>query len=292
MLPKAIGSVLAQSHKDWELIIIDDGSTDNTKEVVLSYGDERIKYIYQVNQERSAARNNGIVNASGKYICFLDSDDYFLPSRLELLYESIVEKNELIALFFTSICFEKDSIISERKQLEFAESINVFDYIVESIIGTPQVCIHKDILKCYIFNTGLHIGEDMELWLRIADQYPLVFIPDQPTIVATIHDDRSVNEFANNSFQEMTKALKIIFSRDHPGSKISRACKRFVWSGVYFGIARFYISVKNKGKAVFFLIKSLAVNQRNSQSKHKIFLIYKIVFTEKCKLSHLNELTQ
>jgi glycosyltransferase involved in cell wall biosynthesis len=75
-ISKAIESVIDQLYNKWELIILDDGSTDNTKEIVLSFNDDRIRYIYQENKERSAARNNGIRNAKGEYICFLDSDDY------------------------------------------------------------------------------------------------------------------------------------------------------------------------------------------------------------------------
>lgn len=76
MLPKAIESVLAQTYPNWELIIVDDGSTDNTKELVANFieKDGRIKYIYQENAERSAARNNGIKNAKGEYICFLEQN--------------------------------------------------------------------------------------------------------------------------------------------------------------------------------------------------------------------------
>ena len=82
LIGKAIDSVLAQTFADWELLIIDDGSTDNTRQIVEAYTDRRVKYIYQENAERSAARNNGVAQAAGKYICFLDSDDYCLPDRL------------------------------------------------------------------------------------------------------------------------------------------------------------------------------------------------------------------
>src|ERR1051325_3991500 len=68
---KPIDSVLAQKFSSWELIIVDDGSTDNTGQVVKSFTDSRIHYVYQSNQERSAARNTGIKNSKGQYICFL-----------------------------------------------------------------------------------------------------------------------------------------------------------------------------------------------------------------------------
>ena len=90
-LEKAINSIVDQTYYNWELIIIDDGSTDKTKELIDKFQikDSRIIYLYQKNQERSAARNNGIKNSRGKYICFLDSDDEFKPNHLQLFSEVI-----------------------------------------------------------------------------------------------------------------------------------------------------------------------------------------------------------
>ena len=86
----AINSVVAQTYNDWELIIIDDGSTDSTKDFIAPYTkDLRIRYYFQKNQERSAARNNGIDLAKGKFICFLDSDDYYLSNHLSILNDEI-----------------------------------------------------------------------------------------------------------------------------------------------------------------------------------------------------------
>ena len=85
-LSKAIESIIVQRCEDWELIIVDDGSTDDTKKTVQEFleKDSRIRYIFQENQERSAARNNGIKHANGDWICFLDSDDVYLTNHLEL----------------------------------------------------------------------------------------------------------------------------------------------------------------------------------------------------------------
>jgi GalNAc5-diNAcBac-PP-undecaprenol beta-1,3-glucosyltransferase len=101
ILPRTIQSVLNQQFENWELIIIDDGSKDNTAELMKQYSDERIHYHYQNNSERSAARNNGINRSKGKYICFLDSDDEFLPEHLSGLYRFIQEEENPIALLYT-----------------------------------------------------------------------------------------------------------------------------------------------------------------------------------------------
>ncbi len=82
-LPTTLASVLAQTHRNWELVLVDDGSTDNTREVVAAVGDERIRYFNQENKGQSAARNHGLDEARGEYIVFLDSDNEFEPTLLE-----------------------------------------------------------------------------------------------------------------------------------------------------------------------------------------------------------------
>src|SRR2546423_988247 len=82
-LEETIQSVIAQTYPNWQLVIVDDGSTDNTAEIVKSWAlrDKRIFYYYQTNQRMASARNNGIRRATGKYIAFLDADNIFLPNK-------------------------------------------------------------------------------------------------------------------------------------------------------------------------------------------------------------------
>ena len=84
-LPRAINSVLKQDVSNWELIIVDDGSTDETGKIAKQYNDRRIKYVYQENKGEAGARNTGIKNAKATYICFLDSDDEYLEHHLKIL---------------------------------------------------------------------------------------------------------------------------------------------------------------------------------------------------------------
>ena len=84
-LPISIKSILAQTFEDYEIIIVDDGSTDDTSTVVRSFSDSRIKYIRQSNAGQAAARNTGLSHAAGEYIGFLDDDDLYVPSALQVL---------------------------------------------------------------------------------------------------------------------------------------------------------------------------------------------------------------
>lgn len=275
-LPKAIDSVIHQTFDDWELIVVDDGSKDNSKEVVLSYKDERIRYLYQDNAERSAARNNGIKNAKGTYICFLDSDDYFLPTRLEGIKQFIDVCNQKQALFYTAIIFDKDGVLKERAELK-RDGNNVFDFVANAIIGTPQTCIHKALLESNLFNPCFRIGEDMELWLRIVDKNELIFIPNQATVVATDHIDRSVNFKQNNTGIEELKTLKHCFSIHHSGGKVSNKTKLEKISGCLFRAAIYHIYNHNRKMAIYYSLLSLVNHLTSRQFLFRLNVLVRLV---------------
>ncbi len=104
IIKRPIESVINQTYSDWELIIVDDGSTDDTKVIVDSYQDERIRYIWQENQERNAARSKGISVALAEWICFIDSDDEYYPNHLATFFEAIQEFPEY-KIFYTETEF-------------------------------------------------------------------------------------------------------------------------------------------------------------------------------------------
>jgi glycosyltransferase involved in cell wall biosynthesis len=92
---RAVQSVLAQTYRDFELIVVDDGSSDDTRQKLASISDARFRYIWQENQERSAARNNGVRASQGEYIAFLDSDDEYLPDKLEVQVQYLDQHPEI-----------------------------------------------------------------------------------------------------------------------------------------------------------------------------------------------------
>lgn len=116
MISRGIESVINQTYTNWELIIIDDGSTDNTKEVVESYNDSRIQYYWQKNQERSVARNNGIGKAKGDWICFLDSDDWYDKDCLKFYHDIIIKhpKETMIKANFNVVDQENNIVLKTK----------------------------------------------------------------------------------------------------------------------------------------------------------------------------------
>lgn len=272
MIRHTIESILRQTFADWELIIVDDGSKDNTKEVVLSYNDTRIRYIYQDNAERSAARNNGIKNSQGKYITFVDSDDYFLPHRLELLHRSIAASAEPMALFYTDISFDKHGVFTDKLAGD-NKGLNIHDFISTATLGNPQMCGHRDVFLKHQFNPRFRIGEDMEMLHRMLDEYPAIYLPGQITVVAGDHDERSVNEKKYNSFAEHKQTLDFVFAPAHPGSKTNAELKANMYCNCYFGIARYYIYNQQRGSAIYWLLKSIAAKPGHQQTRYKLNLI-------------------
>ena len=192
-LPSAINSMVEQTFTDWELIIIDDGSTDNTADVVKNFSDHRIKYYYQKNSERSAARNNGLKHSTGTYICFLDSDDYYLPSRLHNLYEGINKTCKPVAFFYTNAIKE---IGIKREIVKVCEHYNENPQMLfENIITPIMVCIHRRVFDKHVFleNYISAFWEDTHLWIRIALDFPVFYIEDNSCIQVE-HDNRSINK--------------------------------------------------------------------------------------------------
>jgi len=286
-LPKAIDSIINQTFIDWELIIVDDGSTDNSCQVVEAYlTDARIIYLHQHNQERCVARNNGINVSKGQFITFLDSDDYFMPMRLELLHDFIVEDKSVFSFYYTGLSIEKDDKISVRTEMLIDTYKNVYDFICSSVIFSQQVCIRRNVVEKYQYDLRFVVGEDMELWLRVVTEHRPQFIADQATIVVCEHDERSINEKKSNPGAKQLIILRYIFKKPHPGNLVSSRVKKKKLCDTYFSIARHYIFNGKRYSAIKSLIFSIIIKPGHKQTKHKCFLIWSLIFdrvTEYCE---------
>ena len=270
-ISSAIDSILEQVFQDWELIVVDDGSTDKTNDVVQKYceTDERVHYIYQQNAERSAARNNGINHAKGEFTCFLDSDDQFDTIHLQKLFETIssVENKNLIFVTNSRIINSEKTVVavSDIKQGESdAETVLV------NTITPGQMCIPTTIIQSHLFNEKIRISEDTELLFRLIDDAPLQLLP-QATLIYNQHDDNSVNPLRYNAYEERKKTLKYIFKSSH-GRMIKSQLKRKILSDCHFGIAKFYAANNNFWKVRWcILIASLFYPE--TRLKEKIYLL-------------------
>lgn len=169
MIGKAIESVLCQSYSNWELIIISDGSTDNTEEILNTYtvSDPRIKYFRQENKGRSSARNLGINNCVGDYVCFLDDDDYYLEDFL-LEFSIEIENKKFNRTIF--MCGQNELIdgnIVEFKIDEKKLNSSPLKYLIKYSNNIQPFCFPKVILDNIKFDERFELGEDFHLLIRI-----------------------------------------------------------------------------------------------------------------------------
>lgn len=188
-LSSTIQSVLQQTYFNWTLTIIDDGSTDNTKEVVASFNDARITYVYQENAERSAARNKGIAHTEAEWLCFLDSDDVLLPEHLHVLASFIENQKPSPGLIATGLITQQGQITKKKAFLALQK--NVLEEIGSKFLIPTQVCVHRSVLEKDQFDVRFRLWEDTHLWLRIAAQYPVYQI-EEYTAIQNLHEHGTV----------------------------------------------------------------------------------------------------
>lgn len=180
---KAIESVLAQTFHNWELMIVDDGSTDGSNNVAKTYHDSRITYIYQDNQGVSTARNNGVLHSHYPYLCFLDADDWWEPTFLEEI-AGLINRIPNAGIYGTNYwivknCKKKKALIGIDNG--FTEgTINYYQVYAKTLcmpLWTGAICMPRSIFdEANGFNPILKLGEDFDLWIRVALKYPVVFL--------------------------------------------------------------------------------------------------------------------
>lgn len=185
---ESLQSVLDQTFHDFEVIVIDDGSTDGGDEIVEGMADNRVRLVRQINSGVSAARNRGIALAQAWWIAFLDADDLWKPQFLEEMHRAIQQFPDNFA--FSGAIEKKFGQVSIparysiRTKKNSVHVVNYFDASMkETIICTSCAVIHRSVFeRVGNFDTSLRTAEDTDLWVRIGLKYPVVFCA---TILAT-----------------------------------------------------------------------------------------------------------
>ncbi|MDX6696410.1 MAG: hypothetical protein QOF02_4013 [Blastocatellia bacterium] len=211
LIRKTIESVLAQQDGDFEVIVVDDGSRDNTEAVVRSIEDERLAYHKKENAERAAARNYGARLARGRYLNFFDSDDLLYPNHLQAARRLIEQHNEP-EIFHLG--FEMKDAAGRLLYRVDAMKGNLNEQLPRgNLLSCNGVFLRADVAREFPFNEdrGLSASEDWELWLRLASRFHIHY-SNEVTSVIVNHDERSVltvNEAA--LLKRMNLTLKYLF---------------------------------------------------------------------------------
>jgi glycosyltransferase involved in cell wall biosynthesis len=175
-LREAVDSVLAQEFRDFELIVVDDGSRDETPQLLQSYGDS-IRVLRQENRGVSAARNAGIAGSRGELIAFLDSDDIWLPGKLSRQVEFFRQNPESLICQTEELWVKNGRRVNPGKRHQKREGM-IFEPSLELCLVSPSaVMLRRELFdRVGLFNERLPACEDYDLWLRVSCRYPVGLI--------------------------------------------------------------------------------------------------------------------
>lgn len=189
-ISKAIESVLAQSFKDFEIVVVDDGSTDETEQVVMSIRNEKVRYFRKENEERAAARNFGARSAKGKYINFLDSDDTIYPHHLQTAKQFCDQFLEVKVFHLGYDIKDVRGVLLHS--VSNIKSINR-QILSGNVLSCNGVFLKREVMKELQFNEDRLLSslEDWEFWIRLSARFQFL---NSNTITSTViqHDQRSV----------------------------------------------------------------------------------------------------
>lgn len=253
LISKAIQSVIKQSFDSWELIIIDDGSNDDTGALIqTNFNLPNVFYHYQENKGRSVARNKGIEVAKGEFICFLDSDDYFLQNHLEVFHRIILQNAKKDHFYYGHTYEDNNGKLTKVAGAVPSANESVFNFLFANPIGTPRVCIRAQTFKINQFNSNISIGEDSELWLRLMPRK--IVCTGEYTQAYVNHLSRSIANGVAPLISNL-ELRKMLYGRYK--KRISRLTYNKVIGYNYLKLARYWMEVKKREKASIFFFKSL-----------------------------------
>ena len=258
LIGRAIKSVLDQTYQDFEIIVVDDDSTDNTEEVVKRFNDSRIHYIrHKQNRGGAVARNTGIKAARGKYIAFQDSDDEWLPEKLEKQINCFVKYSDSIGAVYCLYYTQDDSLGYMRKASSCDMRCgNVYNFLLNAwcpSITSSIILAVRIFEKTGMFDENLPSFQDYDLWIRVAQHYNFEFI-DEPLVVVHKHSGSQVAR----DLEPRMKGLKLFLD------KWGNAIKKEAGKQAFNDIRRKHLFAIYQN-AVF---DNLAVSQRSEAMKY------------------------
>jgi glycosyltransferase involved in cell wall biosynthesis len=222
-IERAIRSCLRQSFSDFEILVVDDGSTDDTAAVVAGFEDPRILYIQQENRGASAARNRGAAAAGGEFLAFLDSDDEFAARKLTAFHAEIVEAGEAAhqTVWYSSLYFDRgkgNRMVKPDRAINPDEAVGDYLFAHEGMMQTSTLVLGREFFLTVGFDENLRNLEDLDLCLRLEKKAAAFRMLEAPLVVW--HDDVQKNRLSYTTTAE--EVLTWMTDRNHLLSERAR----------------------------------------------------------------------
>jgi len=227
-IERSVKSVINQTYRNLEIIVVDDGSTDKTAEIVKSYNDPRIIYLYQENQGQGPARNYGIGKSTGQYVTLLDADDVYLPEKVEKQVQFLQVHSQYKVVYCNALHFYSRNPNRILKKKCVYPSGDIFpDLLLTSLINPNTIMFHRQVLeKVGCFNEKRYYPEDWDMWLRISRAGFEFGYLDEDLVKVEIREDSNTTmeiqgtlkknalEMLENIFSQMTEREKDFYDAD------------------------------------------------------------------------------
>lgn len=277
-IKKTVDSVLNQTYQNFEVIVVDDGSTDNTEEIIRQIESTKIKYIKIKNSERGFARNQGTLMASGAYVTFLDSDDFLLPQHFANAKESIAHYNNPP---FLHLGYE---VVSTDGRLVFRQDSIKNDDISFLIKGNSLSCagcfLRADVSKKFLFNEDRNLSgsEDWELWFRVLANHGIK-IDSRISAIMCDHEDRSVTLSHGKEVKLLLRkelALKYAFQDKMVAQHFHKYYKKIDAFGDSY-IALHLALMGNSKRSIHYLLRFIKSSPLSVFSKRFLVIVKYIV---------------
>jgi len=266
-LKETIDTILQQTFEDYELIVVDDGSTDDTEQIAATLTSDKVKYYKKQNGERGAARNYGAAKATGKYLIFFDSDDVMYPDHLSVLFD-FIRKNEQPEVVYNPYEILNKTTGNKTTLWETPDNLKQ-KLAIDNFLACNSVTIRNDIFQEVKFTEDrrLATAEDKELWLRVAAMRPFRFNPHIGFAMIE-HENRSLNTIKPERIEERTLLFIENLKKDKLFLHSFGPLAGFIFGFEYVLVA-LYFAATNKKKARHYLW--LSVKESRDVLKTKRF---------------------
>ena len=268
-----VKSVIAQTDQDFEIVVVDDGSTDNTEEVVQKIDDSRLTFYRKENRERAAARNYGAARARGQYINFLDSDDVLYSNHLSAA-RRLIEKFQHPEIFHLGFEMRDGSGNLLDRIDSFTGELNE-KLLSGNRLSCNGVFLRRDVALQFRFNEDrrLSASEDWELWLRLAARFPIHY-SNEVTSVIVNHETRSVLQSQEQALRDrMELTLKYLSEDKEFISKYGS--RRHLIESEFLSYIALHLALAGEGKRARGYLKESVLKRPGSIFQRRFLAVVK-----------------